>query len=106
MRDVLNEIERTIPSSGEMAKALRKKLELTQEEVATLTSLQRENISALENGRLEMSVHYAKIFSAVYGVSPVTLLFPDGKFEKSKEIRDIERRTREFMKKRKARHQG
>ena len=99
MRDVLNEIAPEQLTSGELIKSLRTNFKITQDQICEVTGLQRANLSAIENGRLELSVHYAVILSAALGVHPSTILFPDGHYEKSKEILKIERKAQSIFKK-------
>lgn len=101
MKDILNELDDRQLTPGEMARSIRRRLGLTQDEVAELSNIKRENISALENGRLDMSVRYAKVLAVVFGVSPVSILFPNGSFTKSKELLVIEKKAQIFLKKKK-----
>ena len=41
-----------------------------------------------------MTVHYAEILGAALGVSPATILFPNGEYIKTPEILEIEKRAR------------
>jgi transcriptional regulator with XRE-family HTH domain len=102
MREILNEIDPKPTTAGDLIRSARKRFDLTQDEVCKLTNLKRENLSALENGRVEMSVHYAEIFGALFGLHPASILFPNGESEKTDELINIEKRAREFLKKKKA----
>ncbi len=99
MRDILNQIAANEISSGELIKSLRKRLEITQEELCEVTGLRRENLSALENDRIEMTVHYAELLGAALGLHPTSILFPNGRYEKSKEILAVEKRGQALLKK-------
>jgi len=94
MRDVLNEISPTPTLPGELIRAVRKKSNITQDALAEVTGLQRSNLSAIENGKLEMTVHYAEILGAALSLHPSTILFPNGYQKKSLEILEIEKRAR------------
>jgi len=94
MRDILHEISPMPTASGELVRAIRQGFNITQEALAEVTGLQRSNLSALENGKLEMTVHYAEILGAALGIHPSTILFPNGYRKKSAEILEIEKRAR------------
>lgn len=98
MLDVLNDLVPESASAGEMLRALRKREGLTLEELAEITGLRDNNLSAIENGRIEMSQHYAEIFAAALDVHPMIFLYPNGKFEKTAELRKIEKRAAKFRK--------
>ncbi len=98
MMDVLNELVPESASAGEMLRALRKREDLTLEELAEITGLRDNNLSAIENGRIEMSQHYAEVFAAALDVHPMIFLYPNGKFEKTAELRKIEKRAAKFRK--------
>jgi transcriptional regulator with XRE-family HTH domain len=100
--DLLNKIDPRAVTSGQVLRALRKGLELTLKDVEDITGLKEQNLSALENDRMEMTVHYAGILAAALGVHPTDILFPNGKWEKSDQISAIERKARKFIGKKRA----
>jgi transcriptional regulator with XRE-family HTH domain len=102
MRDIVNEADSKSIKHGDLVRAARKRLELTQEEVCRLTGLKRENLSAIENGRVQMTAHYAEIFGAVFGLHPASILFPNVGHERTGKLLEIERRARELLKKKRA----
>jgi transcriptional regulator with XRE-family HTH domain len=102
MRDILNETDSKSTTSGDLVRAARKRFNLTQEEVCQLTGLKRENLSAIENGRVQMTVHYAELFGAVFDLHPASILFPNGQQERDGKLLAIEKRARELMKKKQA----
>lgn len=63
-----------------------------------MTGLKRENLSALENGRLTMTPHYAELFAAVFDLHPASILFPNGQQYKNKKLQAVEKRARELIK--------
>lgn len=99
MRAVLHEILGEDLTSGEILRALRVKSGFSQDELQEITGVARSNISALENGRLEMTVHYALLFGAALRVHPSDILFPNGKFEKTEELKKIEKKAEALSKK-------
>lgn len=99
MKNILNEVAPKNVTPGELIRATRTNFGITQEQICEVTGLKRANLSALENGRIEMTVHYAEILGAALGLHPSTILFPNGKYEKKKEILDIEKRARSLFKK-------
>ncbi len=102
MRDILNEIDPKPATAGDLIRSARGRFSLTQDEVCKLTGLKRENLSAIENGRVGMSVHYAEIFGVLFDLHPASILFPNGQYEKSAELIRIEKKARDFLKKKKA----
>ena len=98
MMDVLNELVSQGASAGDMLKALRKREGLTLEEMEEITGIRDNNLSAIENDRIEMSQHYAEVFAAALDVHPMIFLYPNGKFEKTRELRKIEKRAAKFRK--------
>src|SRR5688500_6306480 len=99
MRDILNETDSKPVKSGDLVRAARKRFNLTQEEVCQLTGLKRENLSAIENGRVQMTVHYAELFGAVFDLHPASILFPNGQHERTGKLLTIEKRARELLRK-------
>jgi transcriptional regulator with XRE-family HTH domain len=75
-----------------LIRAIRKSFNITQDALAEVTGLQRSNLSALENGKIEMTAHYAEILGAALGIHPSTILFPNGHHKKSAEILEIEKK--------------
>ncbi|WP_374077325.1 helix-turn-helix domain-containing protein [Bdellovibrio bacteriovorus] len=99
MRTVLHNILGEDLTSGEVLRALRIKSGFSQEELQDVTGIARTNISALENGRLEMTVHYALLLGAALKTHPSDILFPNGKFEKTDELKKIEKKAEALSKK-------
>jgi transcriptional regulator with XRE-family HTH domain len=98
MIDVLNELVPEGASAGDMLRALRNREGLTLEEMEEITGIRDNNLSAIENNRIEVSQHYAEVFAAALGVHPMIFLYPNGKFEKSPELRKIEKRAAKLRK--------
>lgn len=86
-------------SSGEVLRGLRIKSELSQDQLAELTGIQRPNISGLENDRIEMTSHYAEIFAAVFKVHPSEILYPNGHVKKSADLLKLEKKAEAYFKK-------
>lgn len=103
MRSVLHKILDKDLTSGEVIRALRVESGISQDELYKITGIARSNISAIENDRLEVTAYYAKIFAAALGVHPSEILFPNGKYEKTKEILEIEKKAAVALKKHAAR---
>ncbi|OFZ18854.1 MAG: hypothetical protein A2Z20_02505 [Bdellovibrionales bacterium RBG_16_40_8] len=98
MMDVLDELVPDRATPGEMLRALRKRERLTLEEMEKITGIRDNNLSAIENDRIEMSQHYAEVFASALSVHPMIFLYPNGKFEKSSELLKIEKRAAKFRK--------
>ncbi len=98
MIDVLDELVPEGATPGEMLRALRKREGLTLEKLEKITGIRDNNLSAIENNRIEMSRHYAEVFAAALAVHPMIFLYPNAKFEKSTELLKIEKRAAKFRK--------
>lgn len=98
MMDVLDELVPQGATPGEMLRALRKREGLTLEVMEKITGIRDNNLSAIENDRIEMSQHYAEVFAAALDVHPMIFLYPNAKFEKSTELLKIEKRAAKFRK--------
>lgn len=101
-KTVLYQLQNEKSTSGSLLKAFRKGLQLTQADLSSITGIHVPNISALENDAIPFTNHYADIFAAALGIHPRILLYPDGTFHKSEELRKIERRAQKLIKKKQA----
>ncbi len=99
MRGVLENLLGEDLSSGEVLRGLRIKSNLSQDELAKLTGIQRSNLSALENDRTYMTSYYAEIFSAVFKVHPTDILYPNGHVKKSADLLKLEKKVDAYFKK-------
>lgn len=99
MRKVLENLLGEDLSSGEVLKGLRIRNDLSQDKLAELTGIQRTNLSALENDRIQMTSYYAEIFSAVFKVHPSDILYPNGHVKKSAELLKLEKKVDAYFKK-------
>ena len=99
MRKVLYGILGEDLTPGEVLRGARIYAGITQDELSEITQIARPNISALENGRLEMTSHYAVLFGVALNIHPAEILFPNGKFEKTEEMRKVEKRAAAILKK-------
>lgn len=98
MLDILDELVAESATSGELLRALRKRDGLTLVEMQEITGIRDNNLSAIENDRIEMSQHYAEVFAAVLDVHPMVFLYPNGKFEKTSELKKIEKKAAKYRK--------
>lgn len=98
MRKVLHDILDQDLTPGEVLRGARVEAGISQEEMEEITGVRRSNVSALENGRLQMTSHYAEIFAAALGLHPADLLYPNRKVIKSEEILEIEKRAKKVIK--------
>lgn len=64
-------------SPGEMVKTLRELKEWSQSELAEQTGISQANISAIENGRVEIGKQRAIIFAEAFHVHPASIMFAD-----------------------------
>lgn len=100
MKNVLFEMLDEDLTSGDVLRGLRLDTGLSQDQIEELTGIKRSNISALENGRLEMTSHYAEIFSAVFNVHPAEILYPNNNYKRPEKYLKIQKKAKELIKKR------
>ena len=76
-------------TAGSIIRAFRKKFKVTLKELSKLTGIPESNLSTIENGRLEIGVKRATLIGAALGISPESLLFPNGKSQYEKEAKRV-----------------
>jgi transcriptional regulator with XRE-family HTH domain len=99
MRAVLQNLLGEDLDTGEVLRGLRINSGLSQDELAELTGIQRTNLSALENNRIQMTSYYAEIFAVVFKVHPSDILYPNGHVKKSADIVKLEKKAEAYFKK-------
>lgn len=62
---------------ADMLKILRKKNELSQNELAEITGINQSTLSSIENGRVNLGVERAKVLAKALHIHPAVLVFPD-----------------------------
>ena len=82
---------------NETVRIFRKGLGMTLKEVEDVTGIRESHLSSVENGKIEMTQHYAEVFAAAFGLHPTAFLYPRGEFKKSKELESIERRAKKYI---------
>jgi transcriptional regulator with XRE-family HTH domain len=70
---------------------------MTLKEVEEVTGIRESHLSAIENGKIEMTQHYAEVFATAFGLHPTVFLYPDGEFRKTKKLEAIEKRARKYI---------
>lgn len=98
MRSVLLEVLDNESTSGEIVRTLRVQRGFSQDDLQEITGIARTNISALENGRKEVTHHYAMIFAAALQIHPADILFPNKSFFKTTQFKKIEKKAESFLK--------
>lgn len=63
-------------SVGESVRILRELQELSQSQLAALTSIPQATISAIENNRVNLGVERAKVLARALKCHPAVLVFP------------------------------
>jgi len=76
MKDFRVAKRRVEVSVGESVRILRELQELTQGQLAELTSIPQSTISAIENGRVNLGVERAKVLARALKCHPAVLVFP------------------------------
>ncbi|HXH32406.1 MAG TPA: helix-turn-helix transcriptional regulator [Bacteriovoracaceae bacterium] len=64
-------------SPGDMVKTLRELKEWSQVELAEETGISQANISAIENGRVEIGKQRAIVLAVAFDVHPASIMFAD-----------------------------
>ena len=73
-------------TAGSTIRAFRKNFKITLKELGKLTGIPESNLSAIENEKIDIGIRRAALISAVFGISPESLLFPNGKSQYEKEV--------------------
>ena len=68
-------------SVGESVRILRELQELSQNQLASLTSIPQSTISAIENGRVNLGIERAKVLARALNCHPAVLVFPGWELE-------------------------
>ncbi len=97
LKQLLNELGTVETTPSASVRLFRKGLGMTLKEVEEVTGIRESHLSAIENGKIEMTQHYAEVFAAAFGLHPTAFLYPRGEFKKSKELESIERRARKYI---------
>ena len=61
---------------GESVRIIRELQELSQNELAELTSIPQSTLSAIENSRIKLGVERAKVLAIALNCHPAVLVFP------------------------------
>lgn len=96
-KKLLQEFGATEAASHETVRTFRKGLGMTLKEVEDVTGIRESHLSAIENGKIEMTQHYAEVFAVTFGVHPTVFLYPNGEFKKSKELESIEKKAQKYI---------
>src|SRR5271168_1017854 len=97
LKELLNELGAGAATPSESVRAFRKGLGMTLKEVEEVTGIRESHLSAIENGKIEMTQHYAEVFAAAFGLHPTAFLYPGGEFKKSGDLQAIERRAKKYI---------
>ena len=76
---------------------VRKGLGMTLKEVEEVTGIRESHLSAIENGKIEMTQHYAEVFAVTFALHPTAFLYPNGEFKKSRELQAIENKAKKYI---------
>lgn len=98
--DVLNEMDRSSISTGQILKAFRKGRGFTLKNLEDITGVSQTHLSSLENDRIELGVKRAGVLAAALGVDPQNILFPNGRWKKTKEHLTIEKKAEKLIRSR------
>lgn len=97
LKQLLDDLGVGSATPSESVRIFRKGLGMTLKEVEEVTGIRESHLSAIENGKIEMTQHYAEVFAAAFGLHPTVFLYPRGQFKKSKELAAIERRAKKYI---------
>jgi len=68
-------------SVGDSVRIIRELQELSQNELASLTSIPQSTISAIENNRINLGIERAKVLARALNCHPAVLVFPGWELE-------------------------
>jgi transcriptional regulator with XRE-family HTH domain len=81
MKDYRKAKKTTEVSVGDSVRILRELQELSQNQLASLTSIPQSTISAIENGRVNLGIERAKVLARALNCHPAVLVFPGWELE-------------------------
>lgn len=64
-------------TTGEVIRMLRELKEWTQEELAARSGISSTNLSALENGRVDIGKRRAEQLAKAFNIHPAIIMFPE-----------------------------
>ena len=70
-------------SVGDSVRIMRELQELSQNELAVLTTIPQSTISAIENNRVNLGVERAKVLARALNCHPAVLVFPGWELDQS-----------------------
>lgn len=97
LRDVLKELDSGPTTIGEMVRSFRKTQGFTLKILSEITSIPETHLSQIENDRIDLGVKRAEVLAAAFGVRPQDILFPEGIWEKTKELKEIEKKAKKAV---------
>ena len=83
-------------SIGMMVRAYRNRWGFTLQQVQELTGISKSHLSAIENDKIDLGVKRAGLLASAFLVHPKDILFPNGSWEKSKEHKSIEKKSKKL----------
>jgi transcriptional regulator with XRE-family HTH domain len=98
MIDVLNEVDSSKTTIGQMTRSFRKARGFTLKKVEELTGISITHLSSIENDKIELGIKRAGFLAAALGVRPQDILFPNGHWEKTKLHEQIEKKANKMVK--------
>ncbi len=96
-KKLLHELGAVGATPNETVRIFRNGLGMTLKEVEEVTGIRESHLSAIENGKIEITQHYAEVFATTFGLHPTIFLYPNGEFKKSKELELIEQKAKKFI---------
>lgn len=97
LKKLLQELGTEEATPNETVRVFRKGLGMTLKEVEEVTGIRESHLSAIENGKIEMTRHYAEVFAVTFGLHPTVFLYPNGEFKKSKALVSIELKAKKYI---------
>jgi transcriptional regulator with XRE-family HTH domain len=99
--DLLNSLDLQKTTSGSLVRAIRTNFGFTLKDIESITGIQESNLSAIENDRMELTKKKAEEIGIALGIHPGSLLFPNGYFEKTQHLIEIEEKAAQVMQEKK-----
>jgi transcriptional regulator with XRE-family HTH domain len=96
-KKLLQELGATEATPNETVRTFRKGLGMTLKEVEEVTGIRESHLSAIENGKIEVTQYYAEVFAVTFGLHPTVFLYPNGEFKKSRELESIEKKAKKLI---------
>ena len=90
------------PTAGEIIRAFRNNWGVTLKELEGITGIKSNNLSDMENDKKPIGLKSAIKIGTALGIMPQTLIFPNNRYLRDREVLEVEKKSHKFWKKKAA----